>query len=247
MTTALRGCAHSHFRGVYFMDTYGVIYKITNIVNGKIYIGKTRHTLAQRWNDHKKAARKFINRRLCNAMNKYGYSKFKMSLVEQCKSLDELNTREKYYIATYHSMNKDIGYNMHEGGSGGNTLINFSPEERRVVILKRAAALRGRPSPRRGAHMTKKSRHLMSRNNARYWLGKHTTKAMQDASRRYGITSDHSHLYKKYTAVTPRGAIHNICGVSKFLASYHIPKTCFYRMVRDSNKSYRGWRINKCQ
>ena len=49
------------------------IYKITNIINGKLYIGKTGKTIEERFQDHKRASKApYVNRPLYDAMNKYG-------------------------------------------------------------------------------------------------------------------------------------------------------------------------------
>lgn len=90
----------------------GFIYKITNTVNGKIYIGQTHRTIAERWQEHCTTTHDTaINR----AFKKYGLSKFSISEVEECSN-EILDEREIYWINYYNSYNN--GYNSTIGGGG---------------------------------------------------------------------------------------------------------------------------------
>ena len=100
----------------------GYIYKITNQINGKIYIGQTRKTLQERMNAHIKKASEYPNRYLYDAMNHYGYSNFSIALIEECSN-SQLDEREIYWINYYDSTNHEIGYNLTSGGGGGNTWL----------------------------------------------------------------------------------------------------------------------------
>lgn len=93
------------------------IYKITNQINGKIYIGKTLKTIPERWKEHCSDYRKerCEKRPLYDAMNKYGIENFTIEEVEECSS-DILNDREVYWIEQYGSFK--YGYNATKGGDG---------------------------------------------------------------------------------------------------------------------------------
>lgn len=93
------------------------IYKITNQVNGKIYIGKTLGTIQERWKEHCKDFKKerCEKRPLYSAMNKYGIENFIIEQVEEC-SPEIVNEREKYWIEYYSSFK--YGYNATIGGDG---------------------------------------------------------------------------------------------------------------------------------
>lgn len=99
----------------------GYIYKITNDINNKIYIGKTEFDIEKRFQEHCRDALKDRNekRPLYNAMNKYGIEHFKIEEIEQC---NDIESREKYWIEYYDSYNN--GYNATLGGDG-KTLINY--------------------------------------------------------------------------------------------------------------------------
>lgn len=100
----------------------GYIYKITNTVNGKIYIGQTRNRVQTRWTNHvtcaKNQTHKDYNIPFHNAIRKYGRSAFQVDIIEECDN-SLLNDRETYWIAQFQSNDKDKGYNLSFGGSGG--------------------------------------------------------------------------------------------------------------------------------
>ena len=107
------------------------IYKITNLINNKIYIGQTIRGIKRRWKDHiNKVGCKYIH----NAITKYGKENFKIEVIEYCEK-SELDTREIYWISYYNSTNKDIGYNILEGGSTGRSnLYKLSKEEIKEIV-----------------------------------------------------------------------------------------------------------------
>lgn len=95
----------------------GIIYKITNKVNGKSYIGQTRYTLEFRWRQH---LHKKDNTYFHNAIRKYGAENFSLEVLEECPYFN-LNEREIFYIAKYDSFNS--GYNLTIGGDGNKRLL----------------------------------------------------------------------------------------------------------------------------
>ena len=92
------------------------IYKITNKVNGKCYVGQSRDIEA-RWAKHLSAYKSSPEWELYRAFKKYGIAAFSFEVVEEC-TIEELNEREIYWIAQYDSFNN--GYNMTLGGEACN-------------------------------------------------------------------------------------------------------------------------------
>lgn len=95
----------------------GIIYKITNKVNGKSYIGQTRYTLEFRWKQHQ---HKMDNTYFHNAIRKYGADNFSCEILEECE-VSDLNSREIFYIAKYNTFKE--GYNLTIGGDGNRRLV----------------------------------------------------------------------------------------------------------------------------
>lgn len=90
-----------------------MIYKITNIINDKIYIGKTRMNLTCRLKGHEYSSKYGSGTFIHRAIRKCGISNFKIELLEE--TLKD-NEREKYWIDT---LTPD--YNLTKGGDGGDT------------------------------------------------------------------------------------------------------------------------------
>lgn len=94
------------------------IYKITNTINGKIYIGQTKRSLQVRWRAHVNDSRN--NRRrgyLKRAIEKYNARNFKIEALEEVET-QYLDEREIALIEQYRSTDPTIGYNIAKGGQG---------------------------------------------------------------------------------------------------------------------------------
>lgn len=91
------------------------IYKITNKINGKFYIGLTTETLEKRWKNHIRASKK-CDRHLYNSMRKYGIENFKIETIDETNDLEKLGELERKYISEYNSTDQSIGYNNTYGG-----------------------------------------------------------------------------------------------------------------------------------
>lgn len=93
------------------------IYKITNVINGKSYIGKTLSSIENRWKEHCSDSKKRKNekRPLYSAMNKYGIENFKIEQIEECSD-NIVDEREVYWIEYYQTFKQ--GYNATKGGDG---------------------------------------------------------------------------------------------------------------------------------
>ena len=98
-----------------------IIYKVTNLVNQKIYIGQSINSLDHRKKQHYKESKYHKNDTTYfhNALKKYSEQDFIWEVLEELTSLEELNSRETYWIEYYQSTNKEKGYNLKLGGNNG--------------------------------------------------------------------------------------------------------------------------------
>lgn len=96
---------------------YGYIYKTTNLISKKIYIGQKK--------SDKFLGNKYLGsgKKLLDAIKSYGVDKFKVELIEEIDKLEDMDTREIYWIKYYNATNKDVGYNLSEGGRVNRTLV----------------------------------------------------------------------------------------------------------------------------
>ena len=110
------------------------VYKTTNIINGKFYIGKRHY----RKKDEKwyLGSGIYLNR----AIKKYGRENFKKEIIEWCSSSEEVNNKERFWIAKLDALNPKIAYNIASGGDGG-----FLGEE---VSKRVGMKLKGRKLPK---------------------------------------------------------------------------------------------------
>ena len=105
---------------------YGYIYKTTNLINGKIYIGQ-----------HKSNG--FVpyyfgsGTYLKNSINKYGINNFKVDILEEINDINDMNYKEIYYIKKYNSTNHNIGYNIEYGGH----IIHSEETRKRISASKK--------------------------------------------------------------------------------------------------------------
>lgn len=102
-----------------------IVYKATNIINNKVYIGATTTSLNQRMQEHLRHA-KDINTDFAKDIIKYGGSNFDWEILQEADSKDELYKLEKYYIEKYNTFQSDKGYNMTNGGVKNYKLSNKS-------------------------------------------------------------------------------------------------------------------------
>lgn len=166
---------------------FGVIYKITNLINNKVYIGQTIRNINIRFKDHIK----YANNKKCSmpialAIKKYGKENFICEIIHYCNSQEELNEKESYFINLYNSTNNKIGYNLdtyynnrkvvHESTKEKHRILSNNPEN-----LKRMSKLGA--SKRNSKRTYAKSIYLgvnkqrqgygaeLLYNNIRIWLG----------------------------------------------------------------------------
>lgn len=98
-----------------------LIYKVTNKVNGLVYIGQTSKTLEERRYRHEHNClynkRKIVKFHI--ALKEYGFDNFTWEAIKKCNSQEELDYYEKYYIKAYNSCDERFGYNLKFGGRFG--------------------------------------------------------------------------------------------------------------------------------
>ena len=129
------------------------IYKITNTVNNKCYIGQSTNLL-HRIRKHIKTLLTGTNRNahLQNAYNKYGTGNFTIEIIEECTE-DSLDEREIFWIDYYKAYDPKYGYNKTKGGTGGNGYLEVASKEYKEKIqTKMSEGKKGERNPLYGTH-----------------------------------------------------------------------------------------------
>ncbi len=108
-----------------------IIYKATNIVNGKVYIGKSKKSLNERRKVHERTVIRgnygYVSK-FYRAMKKYGFKKFIWTIVkDNIQDEKTLSEKEKHYIQKFDSIKN--GYNISVGGEGGDNFTNHPLKE----------------------------------------------------------------------------------------------------------------------
>jgi group I intron endonuclease len=92
------------------------VYKITNTVNDRVYIGLTTGSIAKRWREHCCSANIDVDKPLYRAMRKHGIDKFSIHVIYTTDSVDDLRAAEIRFIDEFKAHTKDNGYNLTDHG-----------------------------------------------------------------------------------------------------------------------------------
>lgn len=122
-----------------------IIYKITNTINSKIYIGQTIKKLSERIHGHLADVKRNRNTKIARAIRKYGFENFNFEVIDYALFQEQLNELEKKYIKLFNSNTNQFGYNLLSGGNQGGK----HSEETKLKISKK-----------------------LKENSNKYWLGK---------------------------------------------------------------------------
>ena len=110
------------------------IYKLTNIIDGKSYIGQTKRSVASRLAEHKFSSKKRQISALHAAINNFGINSFSIQVLETCPD-EDCDVREQYWIDRLNSNNPEFGYNVAKGGKG-NPGLEVSESTREKLRLR---------------------------------------------------------------------------------------------------------------
>lgn len=125
-----------------------IVYKITNTINNKVYIGQTINSLEQRFTRHKQdALSKRLDTHFARAIRKYGPDNFVAEIIDTAQTQEELTKKEYYWIGFYNSCNS--GYNETNDlfKCGGNTYKYKTKEELKDIRSKISQSKVGGKNP----------------------------------------------------------------------------------------------------
>jgi len=140
------------------LPTFGIIYKATNVLNGKVYIGQTIRTLLKRQAEHIRITKRNPEQYFHKAIHKYNAENFEWEVVDYASSIEELNEKEKEWIWLNYSNNSQFGYNLTEGGEGSSGR----------VVSKETKLLIGSKSKNRFVSEEAREKHRISSKGRRH-------------------------------------------------------------------------------
>lgn len=147
-------------------ERYGIIYKVTNEINEKVYIGQTIVPLNERISAHiSRSLNKKDNMHFHRAIRKYGKVNFRWEVIARCDSKEELDKAEIAMIKKYNSRKE--GYNSTRGGEGGS---DPGFKHTRETKKKIAESLRGEENPNYGKHRSEETKRKISEANAKRYI-----------------------------------------------------------------------------
>ena len=170
------------------MDRIYTIYKHTNKINGKVYIGQTNQEPSRRW----KNGNGYRNQDyFWNAIQKYSWGGFEHEILFSNLTHDEADMKEKELISFYKSNDRQYGYNI---ANGGNSIGKHS-EETKIKIKKASTG-------RKHTEETKEKMSKAKKGKESSFKGKKHT---EEAKRK----SSESHKGRKNSYLVERNKVFN--------------------------------------
>lgn len=140
------------------------IYKITNLINNKVYIGKDTTSDPNYFGSGLLISR---------SIRKYGLENFKKEVIDETDNYNDLSKKEIYWIKEFNSTNRDLGYNISKGGDGGDTLSNHPELEAIKKKISKNSPKTGKTYEEAfGEEKAKMYKLNLSKSNSRHNLGK---------------------------------------------------------------------------
>jgi group I intron endonuclease len=220
-----------------------IIYKITNIINGKSYVGQTKYSLDERWQMHlSDMIKKTDNNYFHNAIHKYGIEKFNKEILYESNDFLIINLMETFKIMVNHSHKSEGGYNLTWGGED-NPMNHQDIKEKMTKSIKDlwaipenhkrfSNAMKGkRVNPFTNEHKEKMSKSKMGNKNPNY--GKQMT-----------ITTLEKRSKNTYMIQYPDKHIEYIKVLSYWCKEHNINYNSLLFYI-SHNKQYKGYVVHK--
>lgn len=163
------------------LTDYNIVYKATNKINDKSYIGLSKRDLETRIKEHHKAVRRGSKSHFHRALRKYGLENFKWCILNFCSSNEGTSLNEQKMIKHYNSY--ENGYNMTTGGESNWTKVTSEETKQKLSKLYKgktyeeihgtemAKEIKTKQSKwHTGKHVSEETRKRMSEANKRRWV-----------------------------------------------------------------------------
>jgi group I intron endonuclease len=219
-----------------------LIYKITNNINKKCYIGQTARTLYKRYNGVK--INRVDNEPLKRAYKKYGKENFIIEILEFDVPLDLLNDREKFYIKKFNCMAPN-GYNLTEGGDNGGKraeeLINRMKISQRNIRRKNYTLMKDGVEYRFSSIAEFAELHGLNRHVLAALLKRkcrsHKKFHHPDIDIRFKRATDKIKILEK------DGKTYEVYNVMRFAIEHGLSEDCLYKILAGDGREHKGFHV----
>jgi group I intron endonuclease len=210
-----------------------IIYKITNNINNKVYIGQTIESIKKRWSRHTwNCTIKRNAMAITSAIIKYGKENFIIEQIDIAKCIEELNEKEIYYIDLYNSMSPN-GYNLATGGGNRRlseaTKRKISESNKGRIVSEETR--KKQSDSHKGVKLSDERRLKMSISNKGKKPSENTINASIKSSQ------------KEYTLLNPEGEIITFINMAKFCRENNLSNAKLCLVASGKRKSHKGWTL----
>ena len=213
-----------------------IVYKATNRINGKFYIGKTMNSLQQRMSEHKRHSKKG-SMTFHKAIQKYGFDNFDFVVLFECDNIEMLTNKEIELIKKFKATKKGIGYNSSIGGDGANSGENHPLFGKKRPEFAKSISGYGHPnfgnvgelSPRYGQKHTEESKAQISKSLIGKLNGKNHPQYDNNI-----YQFEHTELGIK------------ICTKYELRKEFNLDPKCLALLCRSERTHHKGWKMICC-
>lgn len=225
------------------VDEIYTIYKATNIINGKCYIGFTSNfhnrLLDHRKNFRNKNSKKYYNKFYC-AIRKYGWDNFQWEFLYQSKDKDHcLSEMETYFIKEYNSfalVENSNGYNLTLGGEGTPGIVKSERSKKH-----HSEKMKGRKFTEE--HKSNISNSLKGKKRTPEHCKNLSESQKGDKNWQTKRMGELHPKSKKYIGVSPTGEVFSIFGMREFCRKNNMNSGNAIQCARGKKKSYKNWKF----
>lgn len=218
------------------------IYKITNKIDGRVYIGQTQVD-----DPYYFGGGKLIRR----AVKKHGRDNFTKEILEECSSKEELDEREIYWIEYYNSRDLTVGYNLARGGDGGNRNGGkLTEESRRRISESKTGTHWGHHSEETKKRMSEVRMGIeFSEEHKKKLCEKRRQRIISDETRKKASQTSRGKInIKQYELTDPDGNTYITTeGLTKFCEDHNLSVGNLSNVISGKRSHHKGWTIKRME
>ena len=221
------------------------IYKTTNKLNGKIYIGLSK--FAPQENPEYLGSCYILKK----AIECYGADNFVKVILEECSTQEQLLERERYWIATLKSNDRNVGYNICEGGQWGD---NWTNHPRQEELRKHFSEIsKGEKNPNYGNRWTDEQKEKASKRMIKSCpfidkktgenIAKRPDIRQRISETKLGMNNPNACIWKLISPIGDEFIIEG--GIKRNLKMYGVDYQQFTKQLDGSLTNKKGWKLYK--